>query len=144
MAVDCSPTYNNEIPLFKERNPLMKSFTVLFALSVFSASVAAAQPLPAGHPSVDVKSGGKAAPAAQLPQKAKVLSAIDAKPYTYLEVTQNNKTLWLAANAVSAKKGDVIRFDNGMVMKNFHSKTLNRTFPSVLFVSSVVITKEKE
>ena len=46
--------------------------------------------------------------------------------------------------ALPVKKGDVIRFDNGMAMTNFHSKTLNRTFPSVLFVNSVVVTKEKE
>jgi hypothetical protein len=45
---------------------------------------------------------------------------------------------------VVAKKGDVIRFDDGMVMTNFESKTLKRTFPSVTFVSSVVVTKEKE
>jgi hypothetical protein len=116
---------------------------VLLAVGVFSAS-AAAQPLPAGHPAVGATTAGKGAPEAQLPQKAKVLSAIAAPPYVYLEVTQNKKTLWLAANAVSAKKGDVIRFDNGMAMTNFHSKTLNRTFPSGLFVNRVVITKEKE
>jgi hypothetical protein len=86
----------------------------------------------------------KGAPEAQLPQKAKVLSAIDAAGYTYLEVTQNKKTLWLAGTKVAVKKGDVIRFDDGMVMTNFESKTLKRTFPSVTFVSRVVVTKEKE
>ena len=121
----------------------MKTLPVLLALTVFSG-LALAQPLPPGHPSVDTAKEGKAVPEAQLPQKAKVLSTIDAAPYTYIEVTQNKKTLWLAANAVAAKKGDVIRFDDGMTMTNFHSKTLNRTFPSVLFVSRVVITKEKE
>jgi hypothetical protein len=129
--------------LDQERSPPMKSFPVLFALAIFSVS-ATAQPLPAGHPSVDANKEAKGAPEAQLPQKAKVLSTIDAAPYTYLEVSQNKKTLWLAANAGPAKKGDVIRFDNGMVMTNFHSKTLNRTFPSVLFVNRVVVTKEKE
>jgi hypothetical protein len=127
----------------QERKLSMKSLRVLLALAVFS-SLAFAQPLPAGHPSVDTKKEGKGAPEAQLPQKAKVLSTIDAAPYTYLEVTQNKKTLWLAANAVPAKKGDVIRFDDGMVMTNFHSKTLNRTFPNVTFVNRVVITNEKE
>ena len=121
----------------------MKTLPVLLALTLFSVS-AAAQSLPAGHPGVEAKNAGKSAPEAKLPQKAKVVSSIDAKPYTYIEVTQNKKTLWLAANAVPLKKGDVIRFDDGMVMTNFHSKTLNRTFPSVLFVSRVVLTKEKE
>ncbi len=119
----------------------MKSFPMLFALAIFSASVAAAQPLPAGHPSVDMKSAGKGMPDAQLTQQGKVVSTIDAPPYIYLEVTQDKKTLWIAANAVPAKKGDVVRFDNGMVMTNFHSRTLNRTFPSVLFVNRLVVAK---
>jgi len=142
MAAGHSSTYNGPPPNHESNQP-MKLLPVLLALVFFSAS-AAAQPLPSGHPSVGAKNEGKGTPEAQLPQKAKVLSTIDAAPYTYLEVSQNKKTLWLAATAVPAKKGDVIRFDDGMTMTNFHSKTLNRTFPSVLFVNRVVITKEKE
>lgn len=118
----------------------MKFLPALLALAAFSVS--AAQPLPAGHPAADMKNKGQAAPEAQLPQKGKVVSAIPAPPYVYLEVMQDKKTVWLAANAVPAKKGDVVRFDNGMVMTNFKSKTLNRTFPSVLFVNRVVVSKE--
>src|ERR1035437_3097840 len=129
--------------LDQERKLSMKSFSFLLVLAVVS-TVAVAQPLPAGHPPMATKSEGKGAPDAQLPQKAKVLSTIAAAQYTYLEVTQNKKTLWLAAATVAVKKGDVIRFDDGMVMTNFHSKTLNRTFPSVTFVNRVVVTNEKE
>ena len=121
----------------------MKAFLVLLAFAFFSAA-AAAQPLPPGHPAVGAKGGESAAPAEPLPQKGKVLSTLDAPPYVYLEVSQNNKTLWLAANALPVKKGDVIHFDNGMVMTNFHSRILNRTFPSVLFVNRVVVSKEKQ
>jgi len=121
----------------------MKTVPLLLALAAFSAC-AGAQSLPAGHPKVEPNAAAKGAPEAQLPQKGKVLSTIAAAPYIYLEVKQDKKTLWLAANAVPVKKGDVIRFDKGMEMTNFHSKTLNRTFPSVLFVNSVVVTKEKE
>lgn len=114
----------------------------VFALTVSFASIAAAQKLPPGHPSVDMNSAGKAAPGVQLTQKAKVVSTISAPPYVYIEVMQDNKTRWLAANALQLKKDDVIRFDKGMVMTNFHSRTLNRTFPTVLFVSQVVVSKE--
>ena len=91
---------------------------------------------------MEPKKDAKGAPEAQLPQKAKVLSSIDAAQYTYIEVTQNKKTLWLAGTTVKVKKGDVIRFDDGMVMTNFESKTLKRTFPAVTFVSQVVVSKE--
>jgi hypothetical protein len=126
----------------QERKAHMKSLPILLVMAVFCAS-ASAQSLPSGHPQVGAKGEGGAADA-KLTQKAKVLSTLDAPPYTYLEVTQNKKTLWLAANAVGAKKGDVIRYDEGMVMTNFQSKTLNRTFPSVIFVNRVVVTNEKE
>ena len=116
----------------------MRSLPVFFALAAFSVA-AAAQQLPSGHPSVKP---GQGAPEAQLAQKGKVVSAVAAPPYVYIEVNQDKKTLWLAANAVPVKKGDTIRFDNGMVMTNFHSKTLNRTFPSVLFVNRVVVGKD--
>jgi hypothetical protein len=151
----------------------MKSLPLLFVMTVFSVSASAQAPLPdqptgdirlpsghptvlpsghptvstkppSDHPAVETKQEPAVASNAFLTQKAKVLGVIDAAPYTYLEVEQNNKTLWLAANAVAAKKGDVVRFDDGMVMTDFHSQKLDRTFPSVTFVSYLVVTEEKE
>ena len=121
----------------------MKSLSFPLVLALVSTS-ALAQSLPPGHPPTGAAKEGKGAPVAQLPQEAEVLSTIDAAGYTYLEVMQNKKTIWLAAPKATAKKGDVIRFDNGMVMTNFESKTLKRTFPSVTFVDRVVVTKEKQ
>ena len=121
----------------------MNAFPLVLALAI-AAPTALAQSMPSGHPPIDTKKEGKGTYEIQLPQKAKVLSSIDASQYTYIEVTQSKKTLWLAANTVKVKKGDVIRFDEGMVMKDFHSKVLNRTFPAVTFVNRVVVTKEQE
>jgi hypothetical protein len=120
----------------------MKTRRLLLVLALVSP-LALAQQVPSGHPPIGVKSQDQGASDAQLPQKAKVLSTIDVPQYTYLEVSQNNKTTWLAAPTVAVKKGDVVRFDNGMTMTNFHSKSLNRTFPSILFVNTVVVTKDK-
>ena len=99
--------------------------------------------MPAGHPPMDAAKKGSTAPSAQLTHRAKVLSITDVPQYTYLEVSENNKTSWIAAPTVAVKKGDMIRFDDGMSMTNFHSKTLNRTFPSILFVNAVVVAKDK-
>jgi hypothetical protein len=41
------------------------------------------------------------------------------------------------------KPGNIIRFDEGATMSNFYSKSLNRNFPSVLFVSRVDLIREK-
>ena len=119
----------------------MKTITLLLALA-FASTSAFAQSMPSGHPPMGSAKDGKGAPDAQLSQKGKVLSSIDAGQYTYIEVSQNKKTLWLAGTKVAVKKGDVIRFDDGMVMTNFESKTLKRTFPAVTFVSQVVVSKE--
>lgn len=114
---------------------------LLSVFCVFSAAAIAADGMPAGHPPIGAKAK---APRGQLPQKGKVVSVIDVPQYTYLEVAQGNKISWIAVPTVTAKKGDIIRFDNGMPMGNFHSKTLNRNFASISFVSQVVVTKEKE
>jgi hypothetical protein len=91
---------------------------------------------PADHPA-------GATAQAQLPYKGKVLSTIDTGQYTYIEVLQDKKTLWLAAPTIALKKDAMIRFDDGAEMNNFYSKTLKRSFPSVRFVSGVMLSKEK-
>ena len=124
----------------------MKSLFALAALVIFSSSTAFAA-LPAGHPSAETAAEmlqpAANIPDSQLPQKGKVLSFINTDQYTYIEVSQAKvkESLWLASTTVAVKKGDQIRFDDGFVMKNFHSKTLKRTFPKVLFVSKVVVAK---
>ena len=121
----------------------MKSLALLLSLALCSAAAVAQTPsLPSGHPALDAKKQAKGATVASLPQKATVISSIDVPQYTYIEVSQNGKTLWLAASSMKAKKGDVVRFDAGMPMSNFHSKSLNRTFPSITFVNQAVISKE--
>jgi len=101
----------------------MKILSLLFAL--FLAVPAFATP-PSGKP-------------AALTQTAKVVSTIKSPPYTYLEVSQGKQTRWLAATIIAVKAGDVIQFDEGLEMRDFHSKTLKRTFPSIFFVNKVEV-----
>jgi len=121
----------------------MKFLPFLLALAVASTSVLA-QSMPPGHPPTGAAKDGKAAPEVQLSQKAKVLSTMDAGGYTYIEVTQNKKTAWLAGPKTVVKKDDVVRFDEGMVMTDFTSPTLKRTFAKITFVGRLVVTNEKE
>ncbi|MGE5648903.1 hypothetical protein [Noviherbaspirillum sp. UKPF54] len=123
----------------------MKSLPALVALATLSMSAAFAAP-PAGHPTPAAAASmmGMAPVAeAELTQKGKVVSTTDANEYTYIEVTQGQQTTWLAAQKLSLKKGDTIRYDNGAVMTNFYSKLLKRTFPSVTFVNRVVVSNGK-
>lgn len=66
-----------------------------------------------------------------------VLETIDVDSYTYLRLDVQGAETWVASSPTMVAKGDVVRFSGAMVMTNFHSKTLDKTFESILFVSGV-------
>jgi len=115
----------------------MKYF-VLFASLTLASSCFALEKLPAGHPPVNTNNPTPAAPS-QLPQKGKALDVISVPQYTYVQVSQGKESIWIAGPAVQVKKGDTVHFDNGMVMKDFHSNSLDRTFPGILFVNQIAV-----
>ncbi len=127
----------------------MKSILALLALTCSSLAFAAdSAPAKNPHPGMMLPAGphsGMPMGAAQmaLNQQGTVLSTINVPTYTYIEVRQGKNSRWLAATTVALKKGDAIRFDDGMMMTNFYSKTLKRTFPSIAFVSKVEVVKAK-
>ena len=66
-----------------------------------------------------------------------VLETIDVESYTYIRLYTKDGEIWLASNPVSVSEGDVVGFAESMLMENFHSKALDRTFERVLFVSNL-------
>jgi hypothetical protein len=66
-----------------------------------------------------------------------VVSAVDANQYTYIEVNEAGRTHWIAGPRMKLERGDRVRFDDGVMMTNFYSKLLQRTFPAVMFVGNV-------
>ncbi len=119
----------------------MRFAPALLALTVFSFPAVAATPATSTTPEITT---GKMQLAAddQMPRKGKVLNSMDASIYTYIEVDEKGKKVWLAAPTVAVKKGDTIRFSDGAVMSNFHSKSLNRTFESIVFVGKAEVVKK--
>jgi len=65
-----------------------------------------------------------------------VAETIDAGSYIYLRLEEEDT--WIATTPVAVSMGDRIKYDNGMEMRDFYSKTLDRTFDSIFFVQSVV------
>lgn len=92
----------------------------------------AAAPVP-GHPPV----APPTAHPSQGDNTGKVLNIAQAGPYTYVEVDQNGRSVWLAGNRADVAVGDQVRWGNSAVMRNFTSKSLNRVFDQILFVSSI-------
>jgi len=57
-----------------------------------------------------------------------VLETIDASEYTYLRLKTREGEVWAAVARAELKKGATVTVENAMAMKDFKSKTLNRTF----------------
>lgn len=72
-----------------------------------------------------------------------VAEVINADRYVYLRVKGEKGEEWIAAAAAPFTVGQKISFSDGVMMSNFQSKTLNRTFESIRFVSSAVPIVEK-
>lgn len=68
---------------------------------------------------------------------AKVLETLQSGGYTYMKVQEGKKAYWIAMTGRDVKVGDTIKYNEQGWMKNFHSKTLNRTFESILFAGDV-------
>ena len=64
-----------------------------------------------------------------------VLETKDVDSYTYVRLKTAQGETWAAIPTATLKKGQTIRIDNAMVMNNFESKSLKRTFPSIVFGS---------
>ena len=114
----------------------MRTLPAVLALTLFSAVAVAADAPSAKHTGSMTMAANT-----QMPHQGKVVSSIDASIYTYIEVSEGGKTMWLAAPTVAVKKGDTVGFDDGAVMTNFFSKSLNRTFETVIFVGKAVVIK---
>lgn len=66
-------------------------------------------------------------------QSGEVLETQNAANYTYLHLKQNDGDYWVAIPQTEVKVGDTVTYLQGMEMKDFHAKTLDRTFPSIIF-----------
>lgn len=69
-----------------------------------------------------------------------VLETMDAAGYTYVNVSSAQGPVWIALPETDVKKGAHLSFATGMEMKDFHSKSLNKTFTSIIFSEGIVDT----
>ncbi len=68
---------------------------------------------------------------------ALVNETMDSGGYTYLRVNENGKEKWLASPIIIVAKGDKVYYSGDTEMQNFHSKTLDKTFKTILFVDHI-------
>jgi len=127
----------------------MKRSTLVFALSslVFisvSGCNSAKKDVPASAP--QAQPAATMAPA-QAPASAqaqadeslsgKVVETMNSGGYTYVYLENSGKKTWVAIPQTAVTVGQMVTCKPGMEMKNFTSKTLNRTFASVFFSGGI-------
>jgi len=67
----------------------------------------------------------------------KVLEVEQVANYTYLLVKSKGPEYWIAVPTMVAEVGDTYQYQGGMLMEDFHSKELDRTFDKVLFLETL-------
>ncbi|NTV97037.1 MAG: nucleotide-binding protein [Thiobacillus sp.] len=65
--------------------------------------------------------------------KGEVLEIKEVASYTYLRLKTKNGETWAAVSKAPVAKGAQVTIENPMVMNNFQSKSLNKTFPEIIF-----------
>ena len=80
---------------------------------------------------------GCAAPAGDGLVTAKVKSVEQVANYTYLEVKAKGPAYWVALPSREIAVGSVISYRGGMLMEDFHSTELERTFEKILFLEGL-------
>ena len=63
----------------------------------------------------------------------KVVETMNAGGYTYVSLEKDGKKTWIAIPVTEVKVGQEVTYQPGAEMRNFTSKTLNRTFESIIF-----------
>lgn len=82
-----------------------------------------------------VSAGGNAAAtsAAATVVKGDVLEFSNVDSYTYLRLKTKDGETWAAVSRFPVKQGEKVTIENVTVMDNFESRSLNKTFPKLVF-----------
>ena len=67
-----------------------------------------------------------------------VVETMDAAGYTYVKVDEEGNVYWIAGPRSAVVVGSSISYIEQMVMKDFTSKSLNRTFEYLMFTTTII------
>jgi hypothetical protein len=72
------------------------------------------------------------------PDSGTAIETLHSGGYTYVLLDTGKEKVWVAGPQTSVRPGDRIRVQNAMPMRDFVSKSLNRTFETIYFASALV------
>ncbi len=109
------------------------AFAVLFVVGV-SGCNSAKKESPA--PATQAQPAAPAVPAGNS-LSGKVMETMNSGGYTYVLIENNGAKTWVAGPQTTVKVGQQVTCQPGGEMKNFTSKTLHRTFESIIFSGGI-------
>ena len=68
-----------------------------------------------------------------------VTDTISVGKYIYLQLDEQGEEIWLATQQLPVSPGDEVEYLGGDLMQDFYSKSLDRTFDSIRFVSRLQV-----
>ena len=66
----------------------------------------------------------------------------DGGNYTYINVNEGTESYWMAIPKTAVKVGKTYYYDGGMLMKDFESEHLNKTFDKIIFSEGIRETEK--
>jgi hypothetical protein len=110
---------------------VLSAVVLIGAVGCKSAKQEAAAPAPQVQPVGDMGQAGNAL-------SGKVVETMNSGGYTYVSLENNGKKIWVAMPETKVKVGQNVTCQAGLPMQNFTSKTLKRTFESIIFSGGIM------
>jgi hypothetical protein len=114
---------NNAAPVVKQQDSVAQEPTQMYGAST--------EITPATH-TKEVQVGTK--------HIATVIETMNAANYTYAKINEDGNIFWIAGPEATIAVGDEISYIEQMVMEEFTSKALGKTFDYLLFANTLVAT----
>ena len=121
----------------------MKSTSTLFLASLLALAAldcnrgaAPAAASPAAPAPTTAATTQAQAPAVEM-ATGPVMETTDASNYTYIRIKTPKGDVWAAGPTTKVAVGEKVSVSMGMLMANFHSASLNKTFPTIYFTGHI-------
>jgi len=124
----------------KSKIVMMMLAAVVFGVNGGCAAQPATEESPAGAEVASEVSHG----AGLMSVTGRVVETMDAATYTYIKVDTGQDELWAATGRFEIEVGDTVTVPLETPMENFHSDSLDRTFPLIYFASRILREGETE
>jgi len=126
---------------------LVSGLALTMAISACSSEGPETKTSTASPPSEQTGGGSEVQPLTQGPAQGSVVSGtvletLPAGGYTYVHLDRGTEKSWVAMPASAVEIGEEVQLVVSMVMPDFQSKTLNRTFDELIFSSGFAQPRE--